>query len=259
MREKLQLRYWRHLVLAAVLLGFAAFFRFALRGYSTLALVCFAAACVVLAYYGLKHLAEKNPALSRRGNQILSYALVLFLLAFGVTEGAIVGDAHTKLPEDYPVDYVIVLGAGVNGRTPSMILTWRLERALAYLQACPEAVCIVSGGQGPGEDIPEAECMALWLKARGVSEDRILQEDQSTSTSENLRNTQALLTELEGDRELRIGLITSEFHLLRAKLTASRAGLEVYGFPARTAFLGLRVNYYIREVFGLWYYVLAGK
>ena len=109
---------------------------------------------------------------------------------------------------------LVVLGCKVRGETPSLMLLERLEAALAYLEDHPDAVCVVSGGMGTGEDVSEAECMFRWLTAHGIGEDRILCEDASPSTVENLLYTQRILE--ERGLGTRVVLCTNEFHEYRA-------------------------------------------
>lgn len=83
-------------------------------------------------------------------------------------------------------DYLVILGAAVYGTEPSPALRDRLDWAILYLEESPDTIAVVSGGQGPDEGISEAQAMKNYLVAHGISEERILMEDQSTSTKENL-------------------------------------------------------------------------
>ncbi len=80
---------------------------------------------------------------------------------------------------DFPndADYLVVLGAGVNGRTPSLSLLNRLTAAEAWLQDNPNGKAILSGGQGPGEDISEAGAMYQWLTEHGIAAERLYKEE----------------------------------------------------------------------------------
>lgn len=80
-----------------------------------------------------------------------------------------------------------MLGAGLNGDKPSAVLEMRLEKARLYLQEHPQTVVIVSGGQGPTEPVSEAESMKNWLMEKGIPNSRIIMEDKSTTTAENIR------------------------------------------------------------------------
>ena len=152
----------------------------------------------------------------------------------------------------------IVLGAGVNGSTPSLSMCNRLDAALAYLGANPDALAVVSGGQGEGEDITEAKAMADYLTAHGIDSARIVQEDQSRSTRENLENSFAILRARGYDPANGVGIVTSEYHLYRAKRMVRALGAEPVGIAAETTLPTMRVNYFIREAFAAAYMQLAG-
>jgi len=151
-----------------------------------------------------------------------------------------------------------VLGAGINGSTPSLSLRNRLDAAYEYLTAHPETICIVSGGQGPGEDLSEALCMYKDLTAKGIAPERIWMEDKSTSTRENIAFSLALIEEKAGQCPTKAGILSSEYHLYRAGLVAKSQGLEMIGIPARTSWAALRINYFLREIVAVWYYTLLG-
>lgn len=107
-------------------------------------------------------------------------AYALFMLIVG---GMIYTSAHDD-PEE-GADVLIVLGCAVHGERVSLTLSYRLDRAIEYLNANPNTVAIVSGGQGQGESISEAEAMRRYMVNRGIANERIIMEDKSTSTEEN--------------------------------------------------------------------------
>ena len=96
------------------------------------------------------------------------------------------------------------------------------------------------------------------LTSRGIAPERIWLEDRSTSTQENLQFSLALIEEKTGTRPSKAGILSNEFHLYRAGLVAQTLGLEPVGIPAETEWFGLRVNYFLREIFAVWYYALLG-
>ncbi len=151
---------------------------------------------------------------------------------------------HISRPVD-DVRAVIVLGCRVRGETPSSMLWVRTRAAFDVLCEFPEAVCVLSGGQGSGEDITEAEAMRRLLLEWGIAEERIITEEHSTSTEENLRYSAELLYErgiTDG-----IAIATSEFHQYRAHLYARKAGLgEVGHYSAGTSRM-MVLNYWLRE------------
>ncbi len=150
-----------------------------------------------------------------------------------------------------PVDAVIVLGAGVNGETPSLILQSRIDAAADYLEKHPDIPVVLSGGQGPGENISEAEAMYRALRSGG-EDSRYLLEDRSTSTAENFAFSKVLLQEHGVDTDTAvIAVVTSDFHCFRAHLIAQRENLTVIDIPAEVPWRLLEINYYIREFFAL--------
>lgn len=119
---------------------------------------------------------------------------------------------------------IIVLGAGLNGEQVSDLLRRRLSAALDEWRQNPTAVIVVSGGQGEKEAVPEAIAMQRWLLANGVPADKILLEQQSTSTEENLLFSMAILEEYGIAAEEPVAIVTNAFHCYRAKQYALRIG-----------------------------------
>lgn len=120
------------------------------------------------------------------------------------------------------LDYIIVLGAQVREDGVSRVLKYRLDTAKEYLNENPDTICIVSGGQGANEPYPEAEVMADYLISQGIEKNRILLEDQSTNTVENIRNSRKLMRE----RYDGVGIVTNNFHVYRAVQIAKNQGLD---------------------------------
>lgn len=141
-------------------------------------------------------------------------------------------------------DCVIVLGCQILGETPTDMLCDRLDAALELLEENPGALCVVSGGQGNLEDISEAEAMRRYLNANGIADERIITEDRSTTTDENIRFTAELLSEIGISDNITI--VTNEFHQYRADIFARRAGLTVGHHSARTS-PRLLLNQWVRE------------
>ena len=154
--------------------------------------------------------------------------------------------------EEKETAYCIVLGAKVNGKSPSRALRYRLEKALEYSERCHGTKLILSGGQGSNEEISEAECMKNWLLARNVPEDRLIPEDRSTSTEENL----LFSDQKTGCRKQPAAIVTNDFHVYRAKVLARELGFEdVIGLAARSD-LTTKPHYLAREAAALiWHQV----
>lgn len=176
-------------------------------------------------------------------------ALVLLMLIIGAIP--VIRTVRNAGTGDAP--WLVVLGAQVQGEQPSASMVERLIPAREYLTAHPKAMAILSGGQGGGEDISEAEAMYRWLTARGIGEDRLIKEERSTSTRENLAFSFAILKERGYDLAEGVGILSSEYHLYRACRMAEKAGAAPVGVAARTGFWGLRWNYYLRESLAVWY------
>ena len=175
---------------------------------------------------------------------ICALLLVLSGLEFQVLRASGGDDPNT------PVSAVIVLGAGVNGTTPSLSLQTRIDAAAAYLKEHPHIPTVLSGGKGSGEQISEAEAMRRGLTARGIREDRLWLEDQSATTAENFYNSVKVLADHGLDPADPVAVVTNDFHLYRAKLLAERNGMaEPVGIPAKLPWWWLSVNYCVREAF----------
>ena len=145
------------------------------------------------------------------------------------------------------LDYIIVLGAQVRREGPSTVLKYRLDCALEYLENNPETLCVLSGGQGYNEPWSEAEGMRRYLAGRGIAEERLILEDRSTNTIENIRNSMELL-DPEKDS---VGIVTNNFHVYRSKEIAKKQGIrDVEGIAAPSTFINLPHNM-LREFVGM--------
>ena len=151
---------------------------------------------------------------------------------------------------------MVVLGCGLSAQdhtSPSLMLARRLVAAYDYLTQNPETVCIVSGGQGPDEYISEAKAMADYLVRRGIHPDRIILEDNSTSTYENIAFTKEIMDEkkLFGESEaLNLIVVTDGFHQFRAQRMAEAQGFTCYTVSAKAP-AGLVAYYWLREICGI--------
>ncbi len=142
------------------------------------------------------------------------------ILALVILNGIILRDFRSEGEKD--LDYIIVLGAQVYEGGPSVVLRYRLDTAVSYLSENENTLCIVTGGQGSNEPFPEAEGMYRYLVSRGIDESRIVKEDRSRNTTENIENSKALM----GDAYESVGVVTNNFHAARALRLAKAAGLK---------------------------------
>ena len=234
------------LILAGVCILAGCVFRFAMPGHDFIGYLLWLLAVLIFAF----------PRLSKTWRIVLAALLVLGAAVFAVFEAPVISNAKTDAAPQS--DYLIVLGAGVNGSAPSLSMVNRLEAALDYLEAYPDAVAIVSGGQGAGEDVTEASAMHDWLVAHGMPESRIVQEDQSTSTRENLENSFAIIRSRGGDPAGGVAVVSSEYQLYRAKQMARALGAKPLGVAAETTLPTMRANYFIREAFAAAYMQVFG-
>ena len=176
----------------------------------------------------------------------LKYVVLAFVviggICFAVICGFIIRGMKTK--EEKNLDYVVVLGAHVKGDRPSKALELRLKAALAYARENENTLLILSGGQGEGEDITEAKCMEEYLTAHGISKERLILEEKSTSTMENLLFS-AALTDC---RQKNTGILSNNFHVYRAVKLARKMGYENATGIAAASDPIMQVHYVVREV-----------
>ena len=166
---------------------------------------------------------------------------ILFLF----TEFKIVRAMRAQFDEE--PDWIIVLGAQVRGRYITNSLRRRLDCALACAQRFPRVKVIVSGGQGPGEDVSEAEAMAEYLKEKGIPGEQIFKEDRSASTRENLRFSRKYA---DAERE-KVGIVTNDFHIYRSSLIARQEGYRNICLIPADSNPVFQLNYLVREFFGV--------
>ena len=231
--------------LAFVLIAAALYLFAPLLGFIAAVSLCCAAACFV--YYALRR--AVNAGLFVGPAQVLIWvmrgAFILGLLSFIVVECLIFSGEHTD-PESRNSDYLIVLGCGVNGDVPSLMLQSRIDAAEEYLKANPRAKAILSGCQGPGEDISEAEAMRRSLVEAGIDEERLILEPESRDTIENMRNSFEFVEE-----GAKVAVLSNDFHLYRARLIARNEGFNVAAVSTSTPRGDLAICYHLREYFSV--------
>ncbi len=199
--------------------------------------------------YGLHHTGFFPGWLCRTVRVVLIVGFLVFFLICGQVIRGMVSFGSPNL------DYVVVLGAQVKGEVPSKALYKRLTRALEYAKANENTKLILSGGQGNGEDITEAECMRRWLADQGVLENRMILEERSTNTRENLEFSDGLT----GCGGKRTGILSNDFHVYRAVRLAKKLGYgQAEGIAAPSDPI-MQVHYVVREVFALGKEKLVGN
>lgn len=183
---------------------------------------------------------------------LLSVSLICAAAAETAILSAIV---RTPAPE---ADYVIVLGAKVNGTQPSLSLNYRIQSAAAYLRDNPASLVVASGGQGSDELISEAEAIRNTLAAAGIHESRILLEDKSTSTEENLTFSLGLIQSDGGSADSSVVIVTSDFHMYRALRLASKLGYGNVTGKTAPSMVGLLPQNHLREILAICFHSAAG-
>lgn len=239
-----------------------------------MSLLCFCAGIICLAYYllivvyagitadfawiwlVLAAILEGGAVLIRYGKNhpgffpgwvkyAVSAVVLLGIVCFAALCSLVVSGMKTSARKN--LDYVVVLGAHVKGDVPSKALELRLKAALKYARENENTILVLSGGQGFGEDITEAKCMENYLTAHGISRERLVLEEKSTNTKENLKFSDALT----GCRQKNTGILSNNFHVYRAVKIAEKAGYEhPYGIAAPSDPI-MQVHYVVREAAAL--------
>lgn len=160
-----------------------------------------------------------------------------------------------KIIREIPdLEYLIVLGAHVDGTRLTLALLERTRRALQYLEKNPDTKAVLSGGKGEGEDISEALAMREYLVAHGIDPERLILEERSTSTAENLKFSLELI-----GLDHSVGVVTNHFHVFRGTAIGRKCGCrEIYPIPSK--YRSWRLLIYIpREILAIFKDKLIGN
>ena len=181
--------------------------------------------------------------------KIMNYVFILFIISFIVIMFQVLGELNSNDEHVKDIDFVVILGAGLDGTQLSKTLKQRLDQSIEYLNHNHEVRVILSGGQGPGEAISEAEAMGEYLISNGIEEERLIYENKSTTTKENIQNSKDIIEKL-GVSKPKVMIITSDYHMYRAKMIAEKISMNAYGISSKTPIF-IRINYLIREYFAV--------
>lgn len=246
------------------------------------------AAALFLFSLWLRRLKQRKMSLRLRVMSITAVLTCCTVIA--ATIAVLAGTA--VLSSDKEADYCIVLGASVRGRKPSSSLRRRIERAQSYAESHPETILVLSGGMGEGEEISEARAMYDALLDAGIPSSRLVLEDHSGSTDENLAYSRSVILQCEFDRRQRamrmaalgrkylptelqdelgtaeeisreeeptVAVLTSSFHLFRAETVAKKLGFgNVVGVAASTDPV-LALHLWLRESAAVLYEKFMGR
>ncbi len=199
--------------------------------------------CVCFATFALflPHL-KRLPVIIKKSMVVVT---VLCMAVFLFFETFIILEAQSE-PEQNAA-YVVVLGAKVNGTEPSLTLSRRIASAAKYMLENPDSIAVATGGRGEDESIAEGEAIARGLVALGVDALRVLQETTSTSTRENLFFALKIIKDHGGTASDSVVIVSSAFHLYRAKRLAQTIGYEDISGQGSSSMLYLVPHYYLRE------------
>lgn len=198
--------------------------------------------CAALGFLLQKGLWERLPHMAKvTALAVFGTALACFL----VVEGFIISGFFAKGSGE--LSYIVVLGAQMKENGPSVVLAKRLDCAYAYLEENPDTLCVLSGGKGSNEPVSEAEGMYDYLVKKGIDPARLILEDESGNTVQNLRNSRNLIPA----DVTKIGVVTSNFHVFRGVHLARANGFpEAEGIAASSGVYFLPNNM-LREFFGV--------
>lgn len=183
-----------------------------------------------------------NKLQSKKLIHVFVSAVLVVLLGFGGFLAVYGGNDNA----DYTEQTVIVLGCGIRGERVSVGLAKRLDKAAEYHEKNSDAMIIVSGGQGPQEDISEALAMKRYLMEKGIAEDKIIMEDKSTSTITNFKYSHEIMKEM-GLKDDSVVFVTNGYHVYRAASYAKAEGLTVNHLGTDIIWYTIPMNY-MREM-----------
>ncbi len=176
---------------------------------------------------------------------IVVFSIFLVSISVCVSLG-LYGNRDTS---DYKENAVIVLGSGIHGEEVSDKLANRLDAAVLYHKMNPSAVIVVSGGQGPQENVTEAKAMEKYLIEKGISSNVIIKEEKATSTEENFLYSKEILDE-KFSKEYSVVFITNNYHIYRAEKIAQQQGIKASHIGAPIKWYTAPINY-SREILAI--------
>ncbi|RVU70424.1 MULTISPECIES: YdcF family protein [Lactobacillus] len=167
---------------------------------------------------------------------LVIFYLIAIMMMYTLTSWLNLLNWHPK-----KLDYVVVLGAGLRGKEVAPLLASRIKRGIEIYHQNPGSKLIMSGGQGPDEEIPESHAMAHYAESCGVPASEIIIEDQSKTTRENIKFSHRLMK-----ANSRFCIVTNSYHVYRALVLAKRQGLACIGYGAKTKWY-FTLNAFVRE------------
>lgn len=164
----------------------------------------------------------------------LSFLLGLYMIS------ALINLFHFRKARNF--DQIVVLGSGLAGDKVTPLLASRIDAGLALAKKNPNAVLILSGGQGPGETVPEGFAMKQYALQHGADPARTISEENSKNTLENLQFSYELFPVSNG----KTAIVTTRYHVFRALLLGKSLGIRCSGYGAKTKWY-FTLNALLRE------------
>ena len=208
---------------------------------------------------------------------VIKISIIIFIFLFFFVQYFIIKEYindRKAVNENKKVDYVIILGARVKGEKPAKSLMERIKAATKYLKKNPEVKVIATGGKGKNEGIAEGVAIKRELLKNGFSEDRIILEDKSKNTVENFRfslekirnseNGKNKNSENNGNRKIKVLIVTNDYHIFRSKNIARKVGFdnenyEIYGLPAKTPLISIPKSYFREFLSNVNYFIFQSR
>ena len=191
----------------------------------------------------------------RTHDLIINVFAALYLYFECAMFGVIIANAIVSRYRPQPdKDYLIILGCAIRkDGTPTPLLRDRIDRAIEFRneqlqKSGKELIFVTSGGRGANEVISESESMKRYLMEKGIGENLILQEDQSTNTLENMRFSKAKID--AQNPHAKVAFSTTNYHVFRSGLCARRVKMRAVGMGARAKWY-FWPNALVREFIGL--------
>ncbi|EKQ57647.1 MULTISPECIES: YdcF family protein [unclassified Clostridium] len=205
---------------------------------------------LILIRHFFKKMMRKNMFLIKV-YKIVKIFLCIGFIVFIALEAAIISYQKNNEKKD---DYIIVLGAGLdNGKTPNLILSERLDAAIKCEVENPNQYIVLSGGQGADECISEAEAMSQYLQERGIDKEKMIIEDKSRDTDENLKFSKEKIEEHSHKliADVNVKIVTTDFHAFRSSILAKKNGYVNFDNYSSSTIWYFVPSTYIREAFAV--------
>lgn len=216
-------------------------------GYTTFSEFYLIVGLILIIYYISSRKIKEYFVLNKLWN-IMKIVFFIGMAVFILIEGAIIMYPKKNIDNS---DYIVILGAGLRGDSITATLRDRLNATIDYVNKSNfDGKIVVSGGQGPGEFITEAEAMKKYLISNGIKND-IIMEDKATNTFENFKFSKEKIKNLTGNSidNYKVKVITTDFHVLRSSILAKRNNYDNVTFYSSNTKWYLVPTLYAREFF----------